>query len=288
VGLGPPPRPTAILAISGHWFAPGLTIGTLDHSQLLYDFYGFPAPLYQLQYPAPGATALARRVNELLDQTMTSLITEPSRRLDHGAWVPLLRLFPDADIPVLQLAQPAPLQPEQLFQLGRQLAPLRDEGALIMASGAVTHNLYQVDHSEQTPPPEWAIAFDHWVREVVEQRQWPTLLRAAESAPHFNTAHPSIEHFSPLWLAAGAARPQEPISSPATRANQLPGIGVRIWQHQPIEHPVWLIVQPLVVALDRLSTYAWPSRWVSWAFHTTDSHKLALNQLRCNSSPQRG
>ncbi|MCG2633393.1 MAG: dioxygenase [Gammaproteobacteria bacterium] len=205
------PRPSAVLTISAHWVAPTLTVGARSNHSLLYDFYGFPAPLYNLRYPAPGAPELADRVSQLLAESGTEVKSEPSRGFDHGVWVPLLRLFPEADIPVLQLAQPAPLQPDELFRLGQQLAPLRNEGVLILASGSLTHNLYQFDPSERSVPPDWAVNFDSWAREVVQRRDWSALLNAATSAPDFATAHPTPEHFSPLWLAAGASRADDPL-----------------------------------------------------------------------------
>jgi 4,5-DOPA dioxygenase extradiol len=192
--------PRAVLVVSAHWEAAPASLGATGTRPLVYDFGGFPRPLYEVQYPAPGAPWLADRVDALLGA--------PARRtdrgLDHGVWTPLVHLFPDADVPVLQLSLPSREGPRALFALGRRLAPLRAEGVFVLGSGNVTHDLRAVDFSETTPPPGWARDFDAWVRETLARRDWDTLVDFAAKAPAYRRAHPTDEHWLPILVAAGA------------------------------------------------------------------------------------
>lgn len=194
------PTPRAVLAISAHWERTPAATGTTQRGHLLHDFAGFPRALYALRYDAPGAPSLAARVQALLGVTH-----DEARPWDHGVWVPLLHLLPLADVPVLQLALPSRSSPEDLFALGVRLAPLRDDGVLVLASGGMVHDFGSITRDDTTPPPTFALEFETWVRETLTARDWPELLRFASRAPAFRRAHPSPEYFLPLLCAAGAA-----------------------------------------------------------------------------------
>ena len=194
------PAIQAILVISAHWEAAPPTLGATRPVPLIYDFSGFPAALYQLTYAAPGAPALADRVAALLGGAVRRA---PERGLDHGAWVPLKWLRPAADLPVLQLSLPGD-DPAVLFDLGRRLAPLRREGVLVLGSGNVVHNLRRLDFKPDAATPAWAQDFDAWVAERLQSGDVDGLLQYA-TRPEARIAHPTVEHFSPLLVAAGAA-----------------------------------------------------------------------------------
>jgi 4,5-DOPA dioxygenase extradiol len=196
------PRPSAILVVSAHWEAAPATIGATTTVPLTYDFWGFPEHYYQVKYPAPGAPELAARVAGLLG----GVRQDPSRGLDHGAYVPLVEMYPDADIPVLQISMPT-LDPEALVGLGRKLAPLRDEGVLIMGSGFFTHNLSALNMAAGTDvrPPQWSSEFDEWGREVLTGRDFDALIDFTHKAPAARLAHPRTEHFAPLFVSLGAS-----------------------------------------------------------------------------------
>ncbi|MER6626528.1 class III extradiol ring-cleavage dioxygenase, partial [Streptomyces sp. NPDC000931] len=150
-------RPKAILVVSAHWEDAPLTIGaTTDDTPLTYDFWGFPQRYYDVTYAAPGAPALAERVRELTTGPGETLHQDPTRGLDHGAYVPLKEMYPEADIPVLQVSMPT-LDPARLLELGRRLAPLRDEGVLIMGSGFTTHNLREMSRRTHGDAPSWSV-----------------------------------------------------------------------------------------------------------------------------------
>lgn len=199
------PRPRAILAFSAHWERNEPTLGTLDHTELFYDFSGFPESLYRLRYPAPGAIELARRVSQLIEPSLGPVGQRPERRLDHGIWVPLRWMFPDASIPILQLSLPKGDQPEAAWTLGELLAPLRQEEILIVASGVLVHNLGHLDFREDAPAPAWASEFDLWCARALMDWDTATLRGYRSTAPHVKLAHPTAEHFTPLLIAAGAA-----------------------------------------------------------------------------------
>jgi 4,5-DOPA dioxygenase extradiol len=198
------PRPRAILMISAHWESSPLTIGTTDdRTPLVYDFGGFPERYYHAKYPAPGAPELADRVRALLSG-LEPVAHLPSRGLDHGAYVPLTVMYPDADIPVLQISMPT-LDPRRLLRIGAALAPLRDEGVLLIGSGFLTHGLpFLRDFRFDAPPPGWSTEFDHWAAEALEHGDVDALADFG-SAPGARYAHPSTEHFAPIFVALGAA-----------------------------------------------------------------------------------
>ncbi|TLW93340.1 dioxygenase [Saccharomonospora piscinae] len=197
------PRPRAILVVSAHWEEAPVTLGATTTVPLVYDFWGFPERYYRVTYPAPGAPDLADRVSALLRSGTTPVRRDPARGLDHGAYVPLVELFPAADIPVLQVSMPS-LDPTVLFELGRVLAPLRDEGVLIIGSGFFTHNLSAMRTGVDGPPPSWSAEFDRWGAETLAAGEFDAVLDFQRKAPAAALAHPRTEHFAPLFVALGA------------------------------------------------------------------------------------
>jgi 4,5-DOPA dioxygenase extradiol len=197
------PRPKSVLMLSAHWEARPLTIGATRTVPLIYDFYGFPEPFYQVEYAAPGAPELAQRVRELIG-TSQPLAEEQDRGLDHGAYVPMAAMYPDADVPVLQMSLPT-MDAPALLALGRTLASLRDEGVLIVGSGFITHNLRAADPRPNAPTPSWASEFDSWSAEVMIRQDADSLVNYRERAPGVRYALPTHEHFVPAVVALGAA-----------------------------------------------------------------------------------
>ncbi|MFB9388812.1 dioxygenase [Streptomyces coeruleoprunus] len=195
------PRPTAILMVSAHWEEAPLALGATETLPLVYDFWGFPERYYQVRYAAPGAPALAEAVRKLLRAPGTPVQDIPDRGLDHGAYVPLVEMYPDADVPVLQISLPT-LDPRRLMEIGRRLAPLRDEGVLIVGSGFFTHNLAALRHEGV---PRWSAEFDAWGREALATADVDALLDFTRKSPAGLLAHPRTEHFAPLFVALGAA-----------------------------------------------------------------------------------
>ncbi|MEV7002608.1 class III extradiol ring-cleavage dioxygenase [Streptomyces sp. NPDC093982] len=195
------PRPKAILMVSAHWEEAPLAIGATETVPLVYDFWGFPEHYYQVEYAAPGAPQLAESVRKLLRAPGIPVQDIPDRGLDHGAYVPLVEMYPTADIPVLQISMPT-LDPVRLMEIGRKLAPLRDEGVLIVGSGFFTHNLAAL---RQGGIPTWSVEFDDWGRRALENRDWDALLDFLHKAPAGRYAHPRTEHFAPLFVTMGAA-----------------------------------------------------------------------------------
>lgn len=195
------PRPRAILIVSAHWEDAPLTIGATTTVPLTYDFWGFPKRYYEVTYPAPGAPELAADVVTQVG----SAHHDPQRGLDHGAYVPLKEMYPGADIPVLQISMPS-LDPIVLMEVGRRLAPLREQRVLIIGSGFTTHNLRAVDFAAGTaaPVPAWSAEFDDWVQQAMADGDVDSLLDFAHKAPAAQLAHPRTEHFAPLFVALGA------------------------------------------------------------------------------------
>jgi 4,5-DOPA dioxygenase extradiol len=206
------PKPTAILVVSAHWEAAPLTLGaTNDAVPLLYDFWGFPERYYAATYPSPGAPALAEQVRGLLKGT-ESVADAPDRGLDHGAYVPLTVMYPGADVPVLQISMPT-LDPDRLLRIGAALRPLREEGVLIMGSGFLTHGLpYLRDFRFDAPPPGWSTEFDHWAAEALDRDDVDTLA-SFRRAPGARYAHPTTEHFAPLFVTLGASDGTGPVTT---------------------------------------------------------------------------
>jgi len=206
------PTPTAILVVSAHWEAAPLTIGSTSvKTPLTYDFWGFPQHYYNVTYDAPGAPDLAARVQALMPYG-EPVSHDPDRRLDHGAYVPLTVMYPGATIPVLQISMPT-LDPQRLLALGRRLRPLRDDGVLIIGSGFTTHGLpFLADPSPDAAAPDWSKEFDAWAGERFAAGDVDALIDFQHKAPGMPYAHPTIEHFSPLFVALGAS--SDPGQSP--------------------------------------------------------------------------
>jgi 4,5-DOPA dioxygenase extradiol len=197
-------RPKAVLCVSAHWQSAGPLLGSAASAPLVYDFYGFPPELYKVAWPAPGSPELARRTAGLLSAWNAGL--EPRRGLDHGAWTVLMKLFPEADIPAIQLSLAEGLGPEAHLELARALAPLRAEGVLVVGSGNFTHNLGEVSWDEAAKPPAWARDFDDACRKAVEACDLGFLAKSVgDSRAGRLLAHPSDEHLLPLLYAAALA-----------------------------------------------------------------------------------
>lgn len=197
--------PTAILVVSAHWTTRLPILGGSAQPETLHDFGGFPAELYQLRYPAPGAPALAQHIKQQLAAAGIAAGIDASRGLDHGAWVPLRTLFPAADIPMLQLSVQPGCCARHHYALGAALAALPDENVLLVASGHLTHNLREYQQARTAHPAPDTLAFRNWVHAQLLSRQIEPLLDWQQNAPHATFAHPSVEHFLPLFVALGAA-----------------------------------------------------------------------------------
>jgi 4,5-DOPA dioxygenase extradiol len=222
------PRPTAILIVSAHWEEAPLSLGATTPVPLVYDFWGFPEKYYRVTYPAPGAPRLADAVRKLLSTPQHAVHDAPDRGLDHGAYVPLVEMFPAADIPTLQISMPT-LNPRDLFEIGRKLAPLRDEGALIIGSGFTTHNLRAMSGPHGGTVPAWSTEFDDWAQRTVDAGDIDALLDFAHKAPAARMAHPRTEHWAPLYVALGASGAEQHRGSPAVEGFWW-GLSKRSWQ----------------------------------------------------------
>ncbi|WP_313517497.1 class III extradiol ring-cleavage dioxygenase [Pseudomonas sp.] len=197
-------RPKAVLMVSPHWMTRGgVAVTASARPETIHDFGGFPPALYELQYPAPGAPALAAQVVERLRQAGIVAGLDAQRGLDHGAWVPLMYLLPEARVPVIQVSLPYPCDAAGALRLGQALAPLREEGVLIVGSGSLTHNLYEF-RRHHGGDEAYVRAFAGWVREALQQGDPQTLLEYRRLAPDAERAHPTEEHFLPLLVALGA------------------------------------------------------------------------------------
>jgi 4,5-DOPA dioxygenase extradiol len=201
------PRPKAILVVSPHWETEAPCVGGADWPETIHDFHGFPKALYDLQYNVPGAPDLARAVKKLLDGAGFATSIDSNRGLDHGVWAPLRLSYPAADIPVVQLSQQSHCPPIYHLAIGRALAPLRDEGVLIYASGTMTHNNRSIDRAGQSPTPPWAQDFVDWIAMRLAERDDAALVDYRQRAPNALMAHPSDDHLLPLYTALGAATP---------------------------------------------------------------------------------
>ncbi|MHA1600895.1 MAG: DODA-type extradiol aromatic ring-opening family dioxygenase [Alphaproteobacteria bacterium] len=202
-------KPSAILVASAHWESADLLVSTAEKPETIYDFHGFPKALYEFTYAAPGAPAIAARATELLRNAGLKGGEDPGHGLDHGAWAPLQLMYPDADIPVAQISIQTRLGPARQLAVGRALAPLRDEGVLIMGSGTVTHNLAEFrGQALDAPPPDWVTEFADWTHAVLSEGRTDDLLNYRAMAPHADRNHPTEEHFLPLITALGAGGPE--------------------------------------------------------------------------------
>lgn len=211
------PRPRAILIASAHWETGVAMFTGADRPDTIHDFHGFPEALYRLRYPSPGSADLAREARDLLKTEGICAGIDGTHGLDHGSWTPLLHMFPEADIPVVQLSVQPSLGPQPHLALGRGLRALRDQGVLIIGSGHMTHNLREAFGAMRSgrsdlPPLPYVAEFVDWVGQRIEKHELGLLAGYRQLAPNAIRAHPSEEHFLPLFIALGAAgddyRPQ--------------------------------------------------------------------------------
>jgi 4,5-DOPA dioxygenase extradiol len=206
------PRPRAVVVVSAHGLSPdgqaAVTAGPAP--PLVYDFGGFPPELYRIQYPCPGQPALAGKIADRLASLSLQVQLREDGGIDHGVWVPLARLFPGADVPVVQVTMPYPSSPRVIYEMGRALAPLRDEEVLLVGSGGAVHNLRALNwHSRSKQPVDWAAAFDSWLRRTVEQNDSEELLAYDTRAPQPHLAHPTPDHLYPVFFTVGARLPTD-------------------------------------------------------------------------------
>lgn len=200
------PRPRAILVVSAHWETAAPMVSAVDSNATIHDFYGFPRALYDLRYPAPGAPDVAERVVELLKADGLACGIDRKRGLDHGAWVPLLLMYPQADIPVLQLSVQPRLGTAHALRVGRAIARLREEGVLIIGSGSFTHDLSSFHgHDVNDAAPDWVNRFADWMDAAIADERIDDLIAYRERAPFAAKNHPTEEHLLPLYSALGAA-----------------------------------------------------------------------------------
>lgn len=198
-------KPQAILIVSAHWEAAPLMVTSLSTSApLIYDFGGFHPKYYQLQYQTPDASTFGTLLSKVLPDHVS--VTEVSNRgLDHGAYIPLMAMYPDADIPVIQMSIPTH-DPETLLTLGKSLRVLREHGVLIIGSGFLTHGLpFLKEFRIEASPPTWSVEFDAWAREAIARHDIDSLMKFKELAPGMPYAHPTVEHLTPLFVALGAS-----------------------------------------------------------------------------------
>lgn len=195
-------KPKAVLVISAHWVSDGLFVSSAEHPETIYDFYGFPSSLYAIRYPAPGAPETANRIVQKLKGFGAA--ADPKRGLDHGAWSVLKLLFPNADVPVFQISLNRRFTPEQHYALGMELSALRQEGIMILGSGDIVHNLYQIDPNPNAPAAPWAETFEAKIKSALLDNDSATLIRFKELGNDARLACPSDEHFLPLLYVAAA------------------------------------------------------------------------------------
>ena len=222
------PRPTGIVIVSAHWEAAPISItSTSPSTPLVYDFGGFQRLYYEMQYATPDASELGRRVVSTMPSSQR-VYEHRNRGLDHGAWVPLKVMYPAADIPVVQLSLPTH-QPERLLELGRRLHELRNEGTLVIGSGFMTHGLPFIDFRHPDGVPAWSAEFDAWAAEALATGNLDELVHYASRAPGLPYAHPTVEHFTPLFVTLGAASdPTAPVTT--TIEGYMVGLAKRSFQ----------------------------------------------------------
>jgi 4,5-DOPA dioxygenase extradiol len=199
------PRPESILMLSAHWYTMQPVVSTATEPETIHDFYGFPRALYEIEYPAPGAPETARRAAALLREHGATVGEEP-HGLDHGAWVPMLLMFPQADVPVAQLSIQPRADAAHHFAIGRALRALRDEGVMVIGSGQITHNLREADFSARPEDADARVTeFTDWFEARLAERDIDALLDYRRRAPHAALMHPTDEHLLPVFAALGAA-----------------------------------------------------------------------------------
>jgi 4,5-DOPA dioxygenase extradiol len=198
--------PRVLIVISAHWEGSGVRIASAARPELIYDFGGFPRELYELKYPAPGSPDVAAEIAKELSRDGIEAILDDRRGWDHGVWVPLRLMFPEARTPVVEVSLPMRATSLELFRIGQSLTQLRERGALILGSGGIVHNLRLMNFAQKNAPPDaWALEFQEWVRSAVERRDLESLFQYRKLAPHAARAVPTEEHFLPLFPVLGAA-----------------------------------------------------------------------------------
>ena len=202
-------RPRAVVAISAHWEARTPTVNATAQPETIHDFFGFEPPLYQMNYPAPGAPALARDVTRRIERTGMRVVVDNARGLDHGVWVPLKLMYPQADIPVTQISVQPHESTQHNYLIGQNLRELREDNVLVLASGNATHNLREM-MPDGAEPPDWVTAFATWLRQKIAHGDTGELLDYRNTAPFAARNHPTEEHFLPLFVALGAGTPGVP------------------------------------------------------------------------------
>jgi 4,5-DOPA dioxygenase extradiol len=203
------PRPRAVLVVSAHWLTRGrVTVGADETNLTIYDFYGFPDELYEKRYPAPGAPDVAARVSALTGGRAFA----QERGIDHAAWSPLIRMYPACDVPVLEMSLDMSAPPAEHYALGRQLAPLRDEGVLVIGSGNVVHNLHTIDWDEDAAAAAWALEFDGWLAQAVDDRRHDDLIRYLDH-PLGRMAAPTPDHYFPLLYTLALQADDETVTT---------------------------------------------------------------------------
>lgn len=204
------PRPRAVLSISAHWYLPGTAVTVMPAPRTIHDFGGFPRELFEVEYPASGDPALAQRIAALLDPVAVRM--DHAWGLDHGTWSVLRHVFPEADVPVVQMSIDETQPPVVHHALGRQLRPLRDEGILVVGSGNIVHNLHAYAWGRHPVQPfDWATRFDAAVRAMIVHGQHDALVNYASLGPDAELSIPTPEHYLPLLYVLGASTPDDPV-----------------------------------------------------------------------------
>ncbi len=197
------PRPEAIVVMSAHWESNALEVSTAVRAETWHDFRGFPPELYEIRYPAPGKPELAEEILHLLAEAHLPAHANSTRPRDHGVWMPLLHMYPDADIPVVEISLPVNMSAQEIYKIGQTLAPLREKQILLIGSGSITHNLAELSwRTGNNEVPEWASSFRNEVVSKLAHSNFDAVLDW-ENLPFVHKNHPSLEHFAPLFFAMG-------------------------------------------------------------------------------------
>lgn len=203
------PTPKSIVVISAHWMTEGTAITHMSRPKTIHDFYGFPKALFDVQYPAPGSPETAEKVQSLLTTSPKLYLDDNQWGLDHGTWAVLKHMYPNANIPVMQLSLNHRATPEQHFKIGQELSALRDQGVLILGSGNIVHNLRMINWDETAPAHSWALEFDAWTKSALERRDFKSLLNHALDSQVGKLSIPTPEHYLPMHYILGAANSKD-------------------------------------------------------------------------------
>ncbi|ATZ66898.1 DODA-type extradiol aromatic ring-opening family dioxygenase [Acinetobacter haemolyticus] len=196
------PKPEAIIVMSAHWESQALEVSTSTRPQTWHDFRGFPPELYQIRYPAAGAPDLAEKILALCAEAGISAHANSTRPRDHGVWMPLLHMYPNADIPVIEISLPISMSSDDIYKIGKVLAPLREQQILLIGSGSITHNLAELSWQADADVPLWASTFRNTVVHKLSHQNYDAVLDWP-SLPYVQRNHPTLEHFAPLFFAMG-------------------------------------------------------------------------------------